>query len=109
MALKHHPDKVTMFFFIYSFEKTYKQFKEINNANAILSDENKRKIYDTYGKKGLELAEQFGEENFVKYILGDNRYCVFFRVLFEVSFRKNFEVNQLVLNKTWSQIQTFVF
>lgn len=38
------------------------QFKEINNAHAILADENKRKIYDAYGMMGLKLAEQVGEE-----------------------------------------------
>ncbi len=38
------------------------QFKEINNANAILADEKKRKIYDAYGMMGLKLAEQVGEE-----------------------------------------------
>ena len=38
------------------------QFKEINNANAILMDENKRRIYNQYGSLGLKLAEQIGEE-----------------------------------------------
>ena len=38
------------------------QFKEINNANAILMDVNKRRIYDQYGSLGLKLAEQVGEE-----------------------------------------------
>lgn len=57
----------------------------------MLSDEHKRKIYDVYGVKGLEMAEQFGEDAFVKYILGDSRYCVLFRVLFDVSFHKAFK------------------
>ena len=38
------------------------QFKEINQANAILKDEKKKKIYDDYGHYGLKLAEQVGEE-----------------------------------------------
>ena len=38
------------------------QFKEINNAKTVLSDENKRRIYDQYGSMGLKLAEQIGEE-----------------------------------------------
>ena len=38
------------------------QFKSINHANAILSDPNKREIYDAYGAMGLYIAEQFGEE-----------------------------------------------
>ena len=38
------------------------QFKEINNANTVLMDTNKRRIYDQYGSLGLKLAEQVGEE-----------------------------------------------
>jgi len=38
------------------------KFQEINNANSILSDVNKRRIHDVYGVPGLTLAEQFGEE-----------------------------------------------
>ncbi|KAF3845552.1 hypothetical protein F7725_008715 [Dissostichus mawsoni] len=45
------------------------KFKEINNANSILSDENKRKIYDEYGSMGLYVAEQFGDESVKYYFL----------------------------------------
>ena len=38
------------------------QFKKINEAHAILSDEKKREIYDKYGSFGLKMAEQFGDE-----------------------------------------------
>ena len=38
------------------------QFKKINHANSILSDEKKREIYDQYGSFGLYVAEQFGDE-----------------------------------------------
>ena len=38
------------------------QFKKINHAHSILSDEKKRKLYDKYGSLGLYLAEQFGED-----------------------------------------------
>ena len=38
------------------------QFKELNYAKTVLSDETKRKIYDQYGSMGLKLAEQIGEE-----------------------------------------------
>jgi len=64
------------------------KFQEINNANSILSDVNKRRIHDVYGVPGLTLAEQFGEENFCHFILGESKWCIFFRVVFEVSFRK---------------------
>ena len=45
--------QLTIFFF---------QFKKINHANSILSDEKKRSIYDKHGSMGLYLAEQFGED-----------------------------------------------
>ena len=38
------------------------QFKKINHAHSILSDEKKRELYDKYGSFGLYLADQFGEE-----------------------------------------------
>ncbi|XP_039992489.1 dnaJ (Hsp40) homolog, subfamily C, member 5 gamma b isoform X1 [Xiphias gladius] len=60
LALKYHPDKNP------DNPEAAEKFKEINNANSILSDENKRKIYDEYGSMGLYVAEQFGDES-VKY------------------------------------------
>lgn len=63
MALKHHPDKNP------DNPEAAEKFKEINNANSILSDENKRKIYDEYGSMGLYAAEQFGEEGVKYYFL----------------------------------------
>ena len=56
LALRHHPDKNP------DNPDAAEKFKEINNANTILNDENKRKIYDEYGSMGLYAAEQFGEE-----------------------------------------------
>ncbi|XP_062252466.1 dnaJ homolog subfamily C member 5-like isoform X2 [Platichthys flesus] len=56
-ALRHHPDKNP------DNPEAAEKFKEINNANSILSDENKRKIYDEYGSMGLYVAEQFGDES----------------------------------------------
>ena len=38
------------------------QFKKINHAHSILTDEKKREIYDKYGSFGLYIAEQFGDE-----------------------------------------------
>ena len=38
------------------------QFKKINHANHILSDEKKRGLYDKYGSFGLHIAEQFGDD-----------------------------------------------
>ncbi|KAK2826582.1 hypothetical protein Q5P01_020796 [Channa striata] len=63
LALRHHPDKNP------DNPEAAEKFKEINNANAILNDENKRKIYDEYGSMGLYAAEQFGEEGVKYYFL----------------------------------------
>ncbi|XP_058472039.1 dnaJ homolog subfamily C member 5-like isoform X2 [Solea solea] len=60
LALRFHPDKNP------DNPEAAEKFKEINNANTILNDENKRKIYDQYGSMGLYVAEQFGEDS-VKY------------------------------------------
>ncbi|KAJ2375862.1 Type I HSP40 co-chaperone [Coemansia sp. RSA 2607] len=47
MALKYHPDKNP---------NAGEQFKEISHAYEILSDSQKRSIYDQYGEKGLSGA-----------------------------------------------------
>ncbi|XP_026858269.1 dnaJ (Hsp40) homolog, subfamily C, member 5 gamma b isoform X2 [Electrophorus electricus] len=60
LALRYHPDKNP------DNPQAAEKFKEINNANSILNDENKRQIYDQYGSMGLYVADQFGEES-VKY------------------------------------------
>ena len=49
LAVKWHPDKNPD-----NKEVAEEKFKKISNAYAILSDEEKRKIYDKYGEKGLE-------------------------------------------------------
>ena len=38
------------------------QFKKINHAHSILSDEKKRAVYDKHGSLGLHFADQFGDE-----------------------------------------------
>uniref|UniRef100_A0A8C3AG79 DnaJ (Hsp40) homolog, subfamily C, member 5 gamma b n=1 Tax=Cyclopterus lumpus TaxID=8103 RepID=A0A8C3AG79_CYCLU len=63
LALRHHPDKNP------NNPEAADKFKEINNANSILSDENKRKIYDEYGSMGLYVAEQFGDDSVKYYFL----------------------------------------
>lgn len=50
LALKHHPDKVAS----EEREKSEKKFKEIARAYEILSDEDKRKLYDQYGEAGVD-------------------------------------------------------
>jgi len=56
LALKYHPDKNP------DDAEAEEMFKKINSANAILSDEKKRQLYDEYGSFGLYLADQVGED-----------------------------------------------
>eukprot|EP00250_Pteridium_aquilinum_P010825 c19654_g1_i1 orf=395-892(+) len=48
LALKYHPDKNP------GDEEATKKFAEINNAYEVLSDREKRNIYDRYGEEGLK-------------------------------------------------------
>uniref|UniRef100_A0A2P2KEL5 J domain-containing protein n=1 Tax=Rhizophora mucronata TaxID=61149 RepID=A0A2P2KEL5_RHIMU len=48
LALKYHPDKNP------GNEEATKRFAEINNAYEVLSDSEKRSIYDRYGEEGLK-------------------------------------------------------
>jgi DnaJ family protein B protein 4 len=49
LAIKFHPDKNPD-----NQEEATKKFKEISEAYDVLSDPEKRKIYDTYGEEGLK-------------------------------------------------------
>ncbi|KPA78167.1 putative DnaJ protein [Leptomonas pyrrhocoris] len=48
LALKYHPDKNT------GDASAADMFKKVSNAYEVLSDPEKRQLYDKYGKKGLE-------------------------------------------------------
>jgi len=48
LAIRYHPDKNP------GDEEAEEMFKRINEAYGVLSDEEKRGIYDRYGKEGLE-------------------------------------------------------
>lgn len=48
LALKYHPDKNP------GNEEANKRFADINNAYEVLSDSEKRGIYDRYGEEGLK-------------------------------------------------------
>ncbi len=63
LALKYHPDKNP------ENPDATDKFKELNNANAVLSDITKRNIYDKYGSLGLYVSQQFGEENVNTYFM----------------------------------------
>lgn len=48
-ALKYHPDRNPD-----NKEESEKKFKEISEAYSVLSDKNKKEIYDNYGEEGLK-------------------------------------------------------
>src|SRR5579871_6532297 len=55
LARKHHPDLNP------NDKEAHKKFQQINEANEVLSDPEKRKKYDTYGKD-WQHAEQFEKQ-----------------------------------------------
>ncbi|KAF4110963.1 dnaJ homolog subfamily B member 6b isoform X2 [Onychostoma macrolepis] len=59
-ALKWHPDKNPN-----NKEQADKMFKEISEAYEVLSDENKRRQYDKYGKEGLSHRGGHYDEGFM--------------------------------------------
>ena len=54
-VIQWHPDKNE------GNEEATKNFQKISEAYATLSDEKKRKIYDQYGKQGVDQADQMGD------------------------------------------------
>jgi len=59
LAKKYHPDKTTEI----NKEEYTKKFQQIGEAYETLSDENKRKIYDQFGKDGLKDGGMPGNMN----------------------------------------------
>jgi len=58
LALQYHPDKVKG---DKDKEEAEKIFVNVSGAYAILSDEEKKNVYDKYGKQGLEVHEKGGD------------------------------------------------
>lgn len=54
LALKYHPDKNPS-------KEAEEKFKDISEAYAVLSDDQKRKMYDTYGHAGID--QQYSTED----------------------------------------------
>ncbi|XP_078094134.1 dnaJ homolog subfamily C member 5 homolog isoform X3 [Mustelus asterias] len=75
LALKYHPDKNL------DNPAAADLFKEINRANAILSDEKKKRIYDSYGSVGLQMAAMLGEDG-ENILASQNNCCVKFLAYF---------------------------
>jgi len=57
LALKYHPDKNPS-------KSAEEKFKNISEAYAVLSDDQKRKMYDTYGHAGID--QQYSTEDIFK-------------------------------------------
>jgi curved DNA-binding protein len=55
LAMKYHPDKNA------NKKEAEERFKELNEAYAVLSDKEKRKQYDTFGKEGFH--QRFSQED----------------------------------------------
>jgi len=56
LALQYHPDKVDGD--AAAKEAAEKKFVQVSEAYAVLSDDEKRNVYDKYGKRGLEALER---------------------------------------------------
>ena len=52
LALKYHPDKNP------GDDKAKSKFEELSNAYEVLTDEEKRQIYDRHGEEGLKQHQQ---------------------------------------------------
>lgn len=78
LALKYHPDRNKS-------PNAEEKFKEISEAYAVLSDDEKRKKYDTYGHVGQEDVFRGSEANFEE-IFRDMGFGGFAKTIFEQMF-----------------------
>lgn len=104
LALRYHPDKAG--------PEGAARFKEVNTAYEVLSNRQKKEIYDRYGEAGLEALENpvagaalatFGSTAPVVIIIATSFTCAVMLLLF-LAFLVSFVDGHL---RTWSYVKVF--
>jgi len=72
MAVKYHPDKNP------NNPSAVEKFKEVSEAYEVLSDENKRKSYDQFGKEGVQGGGHASAEDIFSQFFGGGGLSSFF-------------------------------
>jgi len=72
MAVKYHPDKNP------NNPSADEKFKEVSEAYEVLSDDNKRKMYDQYGKEALKDGGHSSAEDIFSQFFGGGGFSSFF-------------------------------
>lgn len=74
LARSNHPDKVD----VKNEKEANEKFSKISNAYEVLSDPEKRDVYDKYGFEGLNELE--AQKNFMKSFHGNNQFASMFGI-----------------------------
>jgi curved DNA-binding protein CbpA len=92
LAIKYHPDKNKE-----NKDKAEEKFKEISEAYDVLSDDEKRRNYDQFGKAGLNnnphMSQQHAQEMFSTFFGGQDPFNMFFNDDFGPGFQININGN----------------
>jgi molecular chaperone DnaJ len=83
LAKKHHPD-------LNKESGSADKFKEINEAAAVLSDDQKRAQYDQFGSDGMNYSQNFSDNDFTDFMRGGFDFDDIFDHFFGGSQRSSF-------------------